>query len=86
MTVGTTQPERADPGDPAITAPGTASGDHLEIQPLERNAGQRRIEVDAGRNDGHPADAPYGAPPEAPITTDRSAHPRNCADGFKHFF
>ncbi len=25
-------------------------------------------------------------PPEAPITTDRSAHPKNCADGFKHFF
>ncbi|MFD8286240.1 phosphotransferase, partial [Streptomyces solisilvae] len=25
-------------------------------------------------------------PPEPPITTDRSAHPKNCTDGFKHFF
>lgn len=26
------------------------------------------------------------APAEAPITTDRGAHPRNCTDGFENFF
>ncbi|WP_406446963.1 phosphotransferase [Streptomyces sp. NBC_01613] len=26
------------------------------------------------------------APAEAPIATDRGAHPRNCTDGFDHFF
>jgi aminoglycoside phosphotransferase (APT) family kinase protein len=26
------------------------------------------------------------APAEAPIATDRGAHPRNCTDGFEHFF
>jgi aminoglycoside phosphotransferase (APT) family kinase protein len=42
----------------------------------------------------HAADALAGflralhveAPAEAPVATDRGAHPRDCADGFEHFF